>query len=57
MFYTINKDKIMAVSNNIVQEDDKASDENGPFYVLIFHGNYADINGGNAEIAFKIFDV
>jgi hypothetical protein len=57
MYYTINKDKIMAVSNNIAQEDAKGSNENGDYYVLVFHGNYADINGGNAEMGFKIFDV
>jgi hypothetical protein len=57
MYYTINKDKIEVVSNNIAAEDGKASDENGDYYVLVFHGNYADINGGNAEMGFSIFDI
>ena len=54
MYYTINKNDIEAVSNNIVQEDDQGSDVNGNYYVLVFHGNYADINGGNAEISFTV---
>jgi hypothetical protein len=57
MYYTINKDKIEVVSNDIAAEDVKGSDVNGDYYVLVFHGNYADINGGDAVMGFKIFDV
>lgn len=54
MYYTINKADIEVVSNDIVQEDDQGSDVNGNYYVLIFSGLYAEMNGGNAEISFTV---
>jgi hypothetical protein len=56
MYYTINKNDIAAVSNYIAAEDDQGSDKNGDYFVLIFHGSYAEINGGNAEMGFTIAD-
>jgi hypothetical protein len=56
MYYTINKALIENVSNDFFQEDDKSSDENGTYYAYIFDGNYADNNGGNAEISFTVAD-
>jgi hypothetical protein len=57
MYYTINKDKIEVDSNIIVLEDNKGSDVNGDYYILLFSGLYADMNDGDAEISFKIFDI
>jgi hypothetical protein len=54
MYYTINKADIEVVENDIVQEDDKGSNVNGNYFVLIFRGIYAEINGGNAEISFSV---
>jgi hypothetical protein len=56
MYYTINKNDIAVVSNDIVQEDDKGSDVNGNYFVLIFAGGYADFNDGDAVIGFTIAD-
>jgi hypothetical protein len=54
MYYTINKADIEVVSNDIVQEDDQGNDVNGNYYILIFNGSYAEMNGGNAEINFTV---
>ena len=54
MYYTINKADIEVVSNDIVQEDDQGSNQTGNYFVLIFNGNYAEMNGGNAEISFTV---
>jgi hypothetical protein len=56
MYYTINKNDIAVVSNDIVQEDDKGSDVNGDYFVLIFNGSYAEMNDGDAVIGFTIAD-
>ena len=56
MYYTINKNDIAVVSNDIVQEDDQGSDVNGDYFVLIFSGSYADMNDGDAVIGFTIAD-
>jgi hypothetical protein len=54
MYYSINKDSIEVVSNDIVEEDDKGGNEIGNYYVLSFRGLYADMNDGDAVIGFSI---
>jgi hypothetical protein len=56
MYYTINKAFIEVNNNDIFEEDDKSSDENGEYFDFIFDGNYAENNGGDAEISFNIAD-
>jgi hypothetical protein len=56
MYYTINKNDIEVISNDIFEENDKSSDENGEYYDFIFDGTYTENNGGNAEIVFTIAD-
>jgi hypothetical protein len=56
MYYTINKNDIAVVSNDIVQEDDKGSNETGDYFVLLFNGSYAEMNDGDAVIGFTIAD-
>ena len=56
MYYTINKAFIEVNNNEIFEEDDKSSDENGEYFDFIFDGNYAENNGGDAEISFNIAD-
>jgi hypothetical protein len=56
MYYTINKAFIEVDNNEIFEENDKSSDENGDYYDFIFDGNYDDNNGGEAEISFNIAD-
>jgi hypothetical protein len=54
MYYSINKDNIEVVSNDIVQVDDQGGNEFGNYYVLIFSGSYAEMNDGDAVIGFSI---
>ena len=54
MYYTINKNDIEVVSNDIIEESDQGSDANGNYYDLSFDGSYDDMNGGNAEIRFTV---
>jgi hypothetical protein len=56
MYYTINKNDIAVVSNDIVEEDDKGSNETGDYFVLLFRGSYAEMNDGDAVIGFTIAD-
>jgi hypothetical protein len=56
MYYTINKNDIAVVSNDIVEDDDKGSNETGDYYVLLFRGLYAEMNDGDAEISFTVAD-
>jgi hypothetical protein len=56
MYYTINKAFIEVNNNDIFEEDDKSSDENGEYFDFIFDGNYDENNGGDAEISFNIAD-
>jgi hypothetical protein len=54
MYYTINKDQIEVASNDIVLEDNKGSDVNGDYYILLFRGLYAEMNDGDAVIGFTV---
>jgi hypothetical protein len=55
MYYVINKDEIQnETQSTIVEIDDQGGDEIGNFFILKFYGNYADFNGGNAEISFSV---
>jgi hypothetical protein len=54
MYYVINKDTIQSESNNIIEVEDENSNEIGNYFLLKFYGNYADFNGGNAEISFSV---
>ena len=56
MYYTINKALIEVNNNEIFEENDKSSDENGEYFDFIFDGNYDENNGGDAEISFNIAD-
>jgi hypothetical protein len=54
MYYTINKNSIQSETNSIIEVEDQGQNQFGDYFLLKFYGNYADFNGGNAEISFSV---